>query len=191
MTLDIQLHKKDNTDLPLSDLFSNANLNMLWCHVLVKILFKVGIEDAVICPGSRIAPLAMILGAQKKINTTVILDERSAAFFALGQSKKTQRITLLICTSGTAVANFLPAIIEAYQSHIPLLILTADRPLELQGCHSPQTIDQIKIFNNFVRWSIHLALPEKNIKAFSYLRQTVYHAAERAFNPQSGPVHIE
>jgi 2-succinyl-5-enolpyruvyl-6-hydroxy-3-cyclohexene-1-carboxylate synthase len=116
-----------------------------------------------------------------------VLDERSAAFFALGLAKKTRRPVALICTSGTAAANFFPAIIEAHESGTPLIVLTADRPPELRDCASGQTVDQQKIYGGYVQFYHELAVPGADEPLLRYLRQTVAQACARA---QGGPVHL-
>ena len=134
------------------------NVNTLWASVIVETLHRCGMSMAVICPGSRSTPLTVAFANHPEIDTIPILDERSAAFFALGRAKKTGLPTALVCTSGTAGANFYPAVIEAKQSCIPLIILTADRPPELRHCHAGQTIDQIKLYGNLPNWQCELAL---------------------------------
>ena len=104
---------------------------------------------AVICPGSRSTPLAIAFAAQDGVEAIPVLDERSAAFFALGIARQQQSPVVLVCSSGTAGANFYPAVIEARESRVPLLVFTADRPPELRDCHSGQTIDQLKLFGTY------------------------------------------
>ena len=105
-----------------------------------------GVTDACLAPGSRSAPLALALAADDRIRLHVHLDERSAAFFALGLAKQAMQPVALVCTSGTAAANFFPAIIEAQESGVPLIVITADRPPEMRECASGQTIDQQKLY---------------------------------------------
>jgi 2-succinyl-5-enolpyruvyl-6-hydroxy-3-cyclohexene-1-carboxylate synthase len=145
---------------------------------------------AVICPGSRSAPLAIAFANHPDIKAIPILDERSAAFFALGRAKKTGLPTVLICTSGTAGANFYPAVIEAHQSGIPLIILTADRPGELRHCHAGQTIDQLKLYGNLPNWQCELTLPEADLVMLRYLRQNMIQAWEQSLFPTPGVVHL-
>ena len=134
------------------------NLNMVWASVLAETLARLGLQTAVICPGSRSAPLAVAFAQHPDIEAIPVLDERSAAFFGLGLARQ-GRSSLLVCTSGTAGAHFYPAIIEAYESRVPLLILTADRPPELRDCHAGQTIDQQKLYGSFPSFYSELALP--------------------------------
>ncbi|MEG4106347.1 2-succinyl-5-enolpyruvyl-6-hydroxy-3-cyclohexene-1-carboxylic-acid synthase [Microcoleus sp. S13_C5] len=166
------------------------NTNTVWASVLAETLQWLGLTTAVICPGSRSAPLTIAFAQNKKIETIPILDERSASFFALGIAKKSSLPTALICTSGTAAANFYPAIIEARESRIPLLIFTADRPPELRDCHAGQAIDQVKIYGNYPNWQAELAIPSASRGMLDYLRQTIVYAWERSIFPTPGPVHL-
>ncbi|MEG3842797.1 2-succinyl-5-enolpyruvyl-6-hydroxy-3-cyclohexene-1-carboxylic-acid synthase, partial [Microcoleus sp. herbarium14] len=166
------------------------NTNTLWSSILAETLQRLGLTTAVICPGSRSAPLTIAFTQNHQIETIPILDERSASFFALGIAKKSGLPTALICTSGTAAANFYPAIIEARESRIALLIFTADRPPELRDCHAGQAIDQVKIYGNYPNWQAELAIPAASIGMLGYLRQTIVYAIERSQFPTPGPVHL-
>ncbi|MEM9272088.1 MAG: 2-succinyl-5-enolpyruvyl-6-hydroxy-3-cyclohexene-1-carboxylic-acid synthase [Cyanobacteria bacterium P01_F01_bin.143] len=166
------------------------NVNTLWSSILVATFVKLGLKTAIICPGSRSTPLTVAFASNCDVETIPILDERSAAFFALGKAKKTHLPTALVCTSGTAGANFYPAIIEAKESRIPLILLTADRPQELRNCHAGQTIDQIKLYGNYPNWYTELAISEANMEMLSYLRQNIIHAWERSLFPSAGVVHL-
>ncbi|MBN4003010.1 2-succinyl-5-enolpyruvyl-6-hydroxy-3-cyclohexene-1-carboxylic-acid synthase [Nostoc sp. LPT] len=167
------------------------NVNQLWAYILTETLKRLGLTCAIICPGSRSTPLAVAFAQQApKIEAISILDERSAAFFALGQAKATGRPVVLVCTSGTAGANFYSAVIEASYSRVPLLILTTDRPPELRDCHSGQTVDQLRLYGNYPNWQTELALPCADLGMLAYLRQTVIHSWERAQTPTKGPVHL-
>lgn len=166
-----------------------ANTNSLWGSFLAETLSLAGVKHAVLCPGSRSAPLTCALAGHPRISAIPILDERSASFFALGLAKKTRMPVVLVCTSGTAAANFFPAVIEARESGVPLLVLTADRPPEMRDCSSGQTIDQLKIFGNYPRWQMEMALPEPTLMMLAYLRQTLRHACDRALSTP-GPVHL-
>ena len=163
------------------------NLNMVWASVLAETLARLGLSTAVICPGSRSAPLAVAFAQHPGIEAIPVLDERSAAFFALGLARQ-GRAALLICTSGTAGAHFYPAMIEAYESRVPLLILTADRPPELRDCNAGQTIDQQKLYGSFPSFYSELALPD--LDRLTYLRQTLIYAWERLYYPVGGVVHL-
>ena len=167
------------------------NINQLCSFVLVETLKRLGLGCAIICPGSRSTPLALAFAESKPdIEAISILDERSAAFFALGVAKATKRPVVLVCSSGTAGANFYPAVIEAKESRIPLLILTADRPQEMRDCHSGQTIDQLKLYGNYPNWQTELALPSADTGMLAYLRQTIIHAWEKTLYPVAGAVHL-
>ena len=167
------------------------NLNQIWSYVFTETLKRLGLNCAVICPGSRSTPLTVAFVQQIPVIEVIpILDERSAAFFALGQAKATGKPVVLVCTSGTAGANFYPAVIEARESRVPLLILTTDRPAELRNCHSGQTIDQVKLYGNYPNWQTELATPSLDMGMLSYLRQTVIHAWECCQFPNSGAVHL-
>jgi 2-succinyl-5-enolpyruvyl-6-hydroxy-3-cyclohexene-1-carboxylate synthase len=166
------------------------NVNTLWGSVLVETLCRLGLTTAVICPGSRSTPLAIAFAQHPNIDAIPVLDERSASFFALGIAKRTGIPVALICTSGTAAANFYPAIIEAKESRTPLIVLTADRPPELRHCHAGQTIDQLKLYGHYPNWQAELATPEARIEMLSYLRQTTIHAWQRSLYPTPGVVHL-
>ncbi|MEK0186288.1 2-succinyl-5-enolpyruvyl-6-hydroxy-3-cyclohexene-1-carboxylic-acid synthase [Microcoleus anatoxicus] len=166
------------------------NTNTLWSSILAETLQRLGLTTAVICPGSRSAPLTIAFAQNHNIESIPVLDERSASFFALGIAKKSGLPVALICTSGTAAANFYPAIIEARESRIPLLIFTADRPPELRDCHAGQAIDQVKIYGNYPNWQAELAMPATSLGMLGYLRQTIAYACERTQFPTPGPVHL-
>lgn len=166
------------------------NINTVWASILVETLTQLGLTTAVICPGSRSTPLAVAFAQHDQIDAIPVLDERSAAFFALGIARKSRLPVALVCTSGTAGANFYPAVIEARESRVPLLVLTADRPPELRDCHSGQTIDQLKLYGTYPNWQTELTLPSMGIGRLRYLRQTVMHAWERSQFPVAGPVHL-
>jgi 2-succinyl-5-enolpyruvyl-6-hydroxy-3-cyclohexene-1-carboxylate synthase len=166
------------------------NINTLWAAVLVDTLQQLGLSLAVICPGSRSTPLAVAFAQASRIEAISVLDERSAAFFALGHAKRTGQPAALICTSGTAAANFYPAVIEARESRVPLLILTADRPAELRDCHSGQTIDQLKLYGNYPNWQAEIATPSVEPAMLAYLQQTITYAWERTLMPAPGSVHL-
>ncbi|MBD2729149.1 2-succinyl-5-enolpyruvyl-6-hydroxy-3-cyclohexene-1-carboxylic-acid synthase [Nostoc sp. FACHB-892] len=167
------------------------NVNQVWAYILTETLKRLGLKCAIICPGSRSTPLAVAFAQQApEIEAISILDERSAAFFALGQAKATGRPVVLLCTSGTAGANFYSAVIEASYSGVPLLLLTTDRPPELRDCHSGQTVDQLRLYGNYPNWQTELALPSADMGMLAYLRQMVIHSWERAQTPTKGPVHL-
>ncbi len=164
------------------------NGNTAWASVLVETLARLGLQTAVVCPGSRSAPLAIALAQHPTVEAIPVLDERSAAFFALGMARRTHRAVVLVCSSGTAGANFYPAVIEAREGRVPLLVLTGDRPPELRDCNAGQTIDQQKLFGSYVNWYHELATPA--VERLAYLRQTMIQAWERSHYPVPGPVHL-
>ncbi|MED1741426.1 2-succinyl-5-enolpyruvyl-6-hydroxy-3-cyclohexene-1-carboxylic-acid synthase [Bacillus swezeyi] len=149
-----------------------------------------GVTEAVICPGSRSTPLAILAAAHPDLNVHVHVDERSAGFFALGMAKAKRKPVALICTSGTAAANFYPAVVEAHYSRIPLIILTADRPHELREVGAPQAIDQQFLFGNFVKYFTDSALPDIHPDMLAYIRSLAGRAAGEAAKAPCGPVHI-
>jgi 2-succinyl-5-enolpyruvyl-6-hydroxy-3-cyclohexene-1-carboxylate synthase len=166
------------------------NLNALWGSVVAETLVRSGVVRAVVSPGSRSTPLAFALARHPGIEAVPVLDERSAGFFALGLAKRDLRPVVLLCTSGTAGANYFPAVIEAHEAGVPLLVVTADRPPEMRSCASGQTIDQRGLYGRFVGFDHELAVPEASEALFRYLRQTVAHAVERTLEPAPGPVHL-
>jgi 2-succinyl-5-enolpyruvyl-6-hydroxy-3-cyclohexene-1-carboxylate synthase len=158
----------------------------------MEVLARLGVETVVTSPGSRSTPLTVAAARNPRIEALSILDERSAAFYALGLSKRTHRPVALVCTSGSAAANYWPAVVEASMSGTPLLLLTADRPPELRDCSSGQTIDQLKLYGDYVRHFAELALPEASVEMLAYLRQTLVHAVTLSLgaNTNTGPVHL-
>jgi 2-succinyl-5-enolpyruvyl-6-hydroxy-3-cyclohexene-1-carboxylate synthase len=166
------------------------NINSACASIVVETWRRLGLTTAVICPGSRSTPLAIAFAQIPEFEAISVLDERSAAFFALGIAKQTGRPVAVVVTSGTAGANCYPAIIEARESRVPLMVLTADRPPELRHCHSGQTIDQLKLFGNYPSWQAEVALPSLEIGTLRYLRQTAIYAWERTLYPVAGVVHL-
>jgi 2-succinyl-5-enolpyruvyl-6-hydroxy-3-cyclohexene-1-carboxylate synthase len=166
------------------------NTNSLWASVLVETLVRAGIHHAVISPGSRSTPLTIAFARHPGVRTTPVLDERSAGFFALGMAKATMQPVVLVCTSGTAAANYFPAVVEAAESAVPLLLITADRPPELRACASGQTIDQQKLYGGYVQFFHEFAVPELDASRLRYLRQMSLHAVARTLAPNAGPVHL-
>ena len=155
--------------------------------ILSEICSQFGIEHAVICPGSRSAPLVFAFNRNKNIKTYSIIDERSAAYMALGMAQQLQKPVALICTSGTAALNFYPAIAEAFYQKIPLVVLTADRPADLLNQQDGQMINQINVFGSHVRGSLNfdsqnLATGNWQLATSSLLYKSIF--------PVMGPVHI-
>jgi 2-succinyl-5-enolpyruvyl-6-hydroxy-3-cyclohexene-1-carboxylate synthase len=170
----------------------NANPNSHWASILVDELARSGLEAVCLAPGSRSTPLTLAFAAHPTIRIYRHLDERSAGFFALGMALATNKPVALVCTSGTAAANFHPAIIEAYYSHVPLLILTADRPPELRQSGANQTIDQVKMFGDHVRWSVDAPTPQTDPPqvVLRHMRTLAARAYAVADGIVKGPVHI-
>ncbi|HCF27486.1 MAG TPA: 2-succinyl-5-enolpyruvyl-6-hydroxy-3-cyclohexene-1-carboxylic-acid synthase [Cyanobacteria bacterium UBA11049] len=166
------------------------NTNSVCASILTQTWQRLGLTAAVICPGSRSTPLAIAFARSQGIEAIPVLDERSASFLALGIARKLKKPVVLVATSGTAGANFYPAVIEAKESRVPLLVLTADRPPELRSCHSGQTIDQLKLFGTYPNWQAELALPSLELSILKYFRQTARHGWERSLYPVHGPVHL-
>jgi 2-succinyl-5-enolpyruvyl-6-hydroxy-3-cyclohexene-1-carboxylate synthase len=158
--------------------------------VLVDELLRCGLTDVVLAPGSRSAPLALAIYEQSRIRLHVRIDERSAAFLALGIAKRSGRPVAVVCTSGTAAANFHPAVVEAHESGVPLLVLTADRPPELRQTGANQTIDQVGLYGSAVRWSCEVGTPEERPGMVAYWRSLASRAWHIALDPDPGPVHL-
>lgn len=167
-----------------------TNRNELWGRAVAQELARSGVRDVCLSPGSRSTPLALGVGQEKDLRVTTHIDERSAAFFALGIGKATRRPAVLLCTSGTAAANYLPAIIEASQSRVPLLVLTADRPPELHDVGANQSIDQQHLFGRQVRWFADAGLPQVTAARVRHLRALVCRAVAKTLAPPPGVVHV-
>ncbi|WP_324662190.1 2-succinyl-5-enolpyruvyl-6-hydroxy-3-cyclohexene-1-carboxylic-acid synthase [Haloarcula sediminis] len=169
---------------------SHPNVNTLWAETLVEELVAAGVEAVCVSPGSRSTPLTVACAEHPDLRVYSHLDERSSAFFALGRAKRTGEPTPLICTSGTAAANFHPAVIEASQSGVPMLLLTADRPPELTDSGANQTIDQEKLYGDAVRWYRDMPEPEAEARKVRMLRTTVARALANTIGSDPGPVHL-
>ncbi len=165
------------------------NGNSLWASVLIETWVRCGLTTAVVCPGSRSTPLTIALAQHPQVEAIPVLDERSGAFLALGRSRMAGRPVVLVCTSGTAGANFFPAVIEARESGVPLIVVTADRPPELRDCSAGQAIDQIRLFGAYPVAQAELALPEPSWDLLTYLRQTAVRFWQRSL-AAPGPVHL-
>lgn len=165
------------------------NLPFAWASECIKQLYQNGVRHIIISPGSRSTPLTMASAVHPQLQKHVILDERSAAFFALGIGKATGLPAALICTSGTAVANYYPAIIEARKSGVPLLALTADRPQNLRNTDANQTINQQQIFGEYPVFYCDVGEPHYSKKRQTYLRQSIEKAFNNTIN-QLGPAHL-
>jgi 2-succinyl-5-enolpyruvyl-6-hydroxy-3-cyclohexene-1-carboxylate synthase len=167
-----------------------GELNALWGRLIADELAEAGVETAVLAPGSRSTPLTIAFAEHPAIETASHLDERSAAFFALGYAKRTGAPAPLVCTSGTALANFHPAVVEADSARVPMVLLTADRPPELADSGANQTIDQEKFYGDSVRAYRTLPEPEAADRKLRSLRTTVARAVGTATGVMPGPVHL-
>lgn len=166
------------------------NRNTLWADVLVDELVACGVDAACISPGSRSTPLTVAFANHPEVETFSHLDERSSAFFALGRARQTGFPTPIVCTSGTAAANLHPAVLEASESRVPLLALTADRPPELRDSGANQTTDQVKLYGDAVRWYRELPEPAAEEPTLRSLRVTAARAIEASTGVNPGPVHL-
>jgi 2-succinyl-5-enolpyruvyl-6-hydroxy-3-cyclohexene-1-carboxylate synthase len=169
---------------------SAPNRNTLWARAVVDELVAAGVSAVCITPGSRSTPLTVAFARHEDVHVFSHLDERASAFFALGRAKRTGDPTPLVCTSGTAAANFHPAVIEANQSRTPLVLLTADRPPELRDSGANQTIDQEKLYGDAVRWYADVPEPEGEERKLRALRTTAARAVAEATSTPAGPVHL-
>ena len=171
---------------------TSDNPNITWAAIFVDELARGGLKVVCIAPGSRSTPLALAFDAHPAIRVYLHLDERSAAFFALGMALAADAPVALVCTSGTAAANFYPAIVEARLSQIPLLVLTADRPPELRHSGANQTIDQVKLYGDQVLWFVDVALPQTDAPAVAIrnLGTLAARALATANGLVKGPVHL-
>ncbi|HEX4464476.1 MAG TPA: 2-succinyl-5-enolpyruvyl-6-hydroxy-3-cyclohexene-1-carboxylic-acid synthase [Solirubrobacterales bacterium] len=168
-----------------------TNANTALASAFVEELARGGVRHAVVSPGSRSTPLAVALWRQAEIEVSVIVDERSAAFFALGAAQATRAPVALLCTSGTAAANYHPAVCEADDSALPLVVLTADRPPELRGIGAGQTIDQIKLYGESVRWFCEVGTHEADDDGLLHYRSVACRALAAARGEtRPGPVHL-
>ena len=164
-----------------------ANINVLWGHVLMDELARAGVREVVVSPGSRSTPLTLAANAHPDIRAINVIDERSAGFLALGLAMATERPVVLICTSGSAVSNYHPAISEARQSRVGLIVLSADRPEWLRESGAPQAMRQDHLFGPHTVWFHELAQPEADRLKLRYLRSTADKAVAMS---EAGPVHL-
>jgi 2-succinyl-5-enolpyruvyl-6-hydroxy-3-cyclohexene-1-carboxylate synthase len=167
-----------------------AAANLRFARALVGGLHAAGVVRAVICPGSRSTPLALAIAERAGLTHSVHIDERSAAFYALGYAKFTGQPVLLLCTSGTAGANFLPAVAEAYHARVPLIVLTADRPPESRSWGASQTLEQRALYTGFTRWSEEAPCPSEGGPPTTYATALARRAVYAASGAPAGPVHL-
>ncbi|HSD82148.1 MAG TPA: 2-succinyl-5-enolpyruvyl-6-hydroxy-3-cyclohexene-1-carboxylic-acid synthase, partial [Solirubrobacteraceae bacterium] len=153
-------------------------------------LARCGIAGAVTSPGSRSTPLVLSLVRDGRFPCFSHVDERSAAFFALGLAKATGRPAVLACTSGTAAANYLPAVVEAHEARVPLVVLTADRPPELRDAGAGQAIDQVKLYGGFAKWFVEVGVHDATPGRLRWMRTLACRAVWTATARRAGPVHL-
>jgi len=166
-----------------------VNYNQIWGELIIEELVRHGTQCFCISPGSRSTPLTLAVAKNPRAKSLIFFDERAASYFALGHARASGRPAVLICTSGTAVANYLPAVIESSVEQIPLMVLTADRPPELQDAGANQAINQTHIFGKYTRWFFDPGCPNPDFKLKALL-STIDHAIFKTLHPLSGPVHI-
>jgi 2-succinyl-5-enolpyruvyl-6-hydroxy-3-cyclohexene-1-carboxylate synthase len=153
-------------------------------------LARAGVRHVSAAPGSRSTPLALLLAEHPQIKVWMHLDERCAAFFALGMARALGQPVAMLCTSGTAAANFFPAVVEAQSAGVPLLVLTADRPPELREVGAAQTIDQNRLYGAHAKWFVEVALPEATPAMLRYARALAHRAVTTSAAQPAGPVHL-
>jgi len=168
----------------------SINRNIFWADLLVDLLENLEIKNVVVAPGSRSTPLVFAFHKSKVIKSTIIVDERTAGFFALGLSKASGKATVLVTTSGTAVSELYPSIIEAYNQRVPLIVCTADRPLNLYNTGANQTINQIHIYKNHVRHFKDFESSSITNNSVVNFTKAIYHSLTVATKTEPGPVHL-
>lgn len=156
----------------------------------VEELVRAGVRHFCVCPGSRSTPLALTIARHPGARAWTHLDERSAGFFGLGLAKALREPVALVCTSGTAAANFLPAVAEAFHSRVPLIVLTADRPRELREVGAPQTMDQVRLYGSHAKWFMDMPEPDERPDVVRYTRAAASRAVAIAREAPAGPVHL-
>ncbi|MBI9017281.1 MAG: 2-succinyl-5-enolpyruvyl-6-hydroxy-3-cyclohexene-1-carboxylic-acid synthase [Phycisphaerae bacterium] len=168
---------------------AKKNLNLFWAEIIIEELIRNGIDYFCICPGSRSTPLVLAIAENAKAQSVTLIDERGAGFHALGYAKAANKPAVIVTTSGTAVANLYPAVIEASQDHVPMIILSADRPLELIDTAANQTINQVNIFGQYTRYAFDFPTPTEDFPPEAVL-STVDQAVYQSRNNNPGPVHL-
>ncbi|MDS3904575.1 2-succinyl-5-enolpyruvyl-6-hydroxy-3-cyclohexene-1-carboxylic-acid synthase [Staphylococcus hominis] len=153
-------------------------------------LYAYGVREVVISPGSRSTPLAIAFEAHPNIKTWIHPDERSAAFFALGLIKGSERPVAILCTSGTAAANYTPAIAESQISRIPLIVLTSDRPHELRSIGAPQAINQVNMFANYINFQFDMPVADGSQEMLNTINYQMQIASQYLYGPHRGPIHF-
>jgi 2-succinyl-5-enolpyruvyl-6-hydroxy-3-cyclohexene-1-carboxylate synthase len=169
---------------------SRAAANTVWARSFADELARTGIRDVILAPGSRSTPLVLAFARDGRFRIRVHLDERSAAFFALGVGKAGGAPAVMLTTSGTAAANVFPAVVEAGESEVPLLVLTADRPPRLRGADANQTVDQLRLYGRHARAFFDAPSPELGGPELRHLRTLACRAVAASLGPPAGPVHV-
>jgi len=172
------------------DAILRRNASFAAAGALLEELVRSGVSDICVCPGSRSAPLAVAAARTPGARVWSHVDERSAAFFALGLARARRRPAALVCTSGTAAANFAPAVAEASRGRVPLVVLTADRPLELREWGAGQTVRQVGIYGGHTLWAAEAPMPEADAALLRHVRALGCRAAAVAAGPPAGAVHL-
>ncbi|MEI8002212.1 MAG: 2-succinyl-5-enolpyruvyl-6-hydroxy-3-cyclohexene-1-carboxylic-acid synthase [Actinomycetes bacterium] len=168
---------------------TERDANTAFARAVVDEWVRGGVTDACVAPGSRSTPMALALASDDRVGVHVFLDERSAAFAALGLGRATGRPAVVLCTSGTAAANFHPAVLEAHHARVPMIVATADRPAELHDVGAGQTLDQTHLYGRAVRWFVDLGAPADVVGAGAWWRATAARTVTAASGPVAGPVH--
>lgn len=185
----LRMNRPSSVHDPSSSVLDAPNPTYLWTQLLVEELVRNDVETFFVAPGSRSTPLTVAVARHPDAEAVLHVDERGATFAALGQGRVAQRPAAWITTSGTAVANGLPAVVEAATDGVPLLLLTADRPPERRDAGANQTIDQVKIFGDHVRWQVDVPPPSGEVDP-AYVLTTTDQAVHRAVRIPAGPVHL-
>jgi 2-succinyl-5-enolpyruvyl-6-hydroxy-3-cyclohexene-1-carboxylate synthase len=167
-----------------------ASATHLWLRAMCDEFSRCGMQHACTAPGSRNSPIVVSLVRESRISCWSHIDERCAGFFALGAAKASGRPVAVTCTSGTAAANLAPAVIEAFQARVPLIVLTADRPAELREVGAGQAIDQVKLYGDAVKWFFEVEAPDASIATLRWIRQLACRAYWTTLDGRPGPVHL-
>ncbi len=167
-----------------------ADRQTQWTRLVIDSFVRAGVDHAVISPGSRSTPFVIAALQRQGLECVSAIDERSAAHYALGRARATLRPSLLLCTSGSAAANYFPAVMEANEAGVPVVVLSADRPPELHHCGANQTTDQVGLFGTHVRFFADLGEPRSDEQSLHALRRLIAQSVAAATAPAPGPVHL-
>ncbi|GAB4817906.1 hypothetical protein N2152v2_004952 [Parachlorella kessleri] len=188
--LDLKMRQFERLLQTVPPVSQAPNVNSLWAALMVEELCRLGCNTFCVAPGSRSSPLTVAIAQHPRARVVLCIDERSLGFWAMGFGRATGRPAVVVTSSGTAVANLLPSVVEAAQSGVPMLMLTADRPAELRDTGANQTIDQVKIFGSFTRWHADLPTPTDAVPARSLLSDIDNAARAATASARPGPVHL-